>query len=118
MVWGKPRVSDELLRFRTDDGTEVVFEVSGDEPGFREVSRGRGAITDAGRTFEDSLTRIRAAAVRALSTFRDTALSPDGVEIEFGVRFNAEAGAVVAKTSVEGHMVVKLSWTSDRADRS
>ncbi|MFE2032629.1 CU044_2847 family protein [Streptomyces scopuliridis] len=42
--------------------------------------------------------------------FRDGSLKPDGVELEFGVKLMAEAGAVIAKTSAEGHMTVKLSW--------
>jgi hypothetical protein len=39
-------------------------------------------------------------------------LSPDGVEIEFGVKLAGEAGAIIAKTSGEGHFTVKLSWTA------
>jgi hypothetical protein len=37
-------------------------------------------------------------------------LRPDGIEVEFGVKLNAEAGAVIAKSAVEGHFTVKLSW--------
>ena len=32
-------------------------------------------------------------------------------EIEFGVKLNAAAGAVIAKTSAEGHLTVKLTWS-------
>jgi len=32
----------------------------------------------------------------ALKTFRAEVLDPDGVEVAFGVKFNAEAGAVIA----------------------
>ena len=109
-----PTVADdrELLRFRTEDGAEILVEVSADEPGFQKVSRARDAITDARQSFEDSLSRIRTAATRTLATFRDDVLNPDGVEVEFGLRFNAEAGAVIAKTAVEGHMLVRLTWNS------
>jgi len=30
---------------------------------------------------------------------------------EFGVKFNATAGAVIAKTSAEGHLTVTLTWS-------
>ena len=33
------------------------------------------------------------------------------MEIEFGVKLTAEAGALIAKSAVEGHLVVKLSWS-------
>lgn len=47
--------------------------------------------------------------------FRDGSLRPDSVEIEFGVKLTAEAGALIAKSSVEGHLVVKLSWSPERS---
>jgi Trypsin-co-occurring domain 1 len=39
-----------------------------------------------------------------------TQLAPDEHEIEFGIKLNAEAGVVVAKSAVEGHFSVKLLW--------
>ena len=47
----------------------------------------------------------------ALKTFRAEVLDPDGVEVAFGVKFNAEAGAVIANTSAGGHLAVKLTWS-------
>ena len=44
-------------------------------------------------------------------------LSPDECELEFGVKFAGEAGAVIAKTSTEGHFVVKLSWARPHLHR-
>ena len=41
------------------------------------------------------------------------ALSPDECELEFGVKLAGEAGAVIARTSAEGHFTVKLSWARD-----
>jgi hypothetical protein len=38
------------------------------------------------------------------------------VEIEFGVKLTAEAGALIAKSAVEGHLVVKLSWSPGQSD--
>ncbi|MCE0445187.1 hypothetical protein LT493_09090 [Streptomyces tricolor] len=77
--------------------------------GARLVSRGDGPA-QAARTFEGALDGVRAAATAALRVFRDGSLRPDAVEIEFGVRLSAEAGAVIAKGSAEGHLLVKLSW--------
>ena len=99
----------ELLRFRTEDGGSLLVEVDEHEPGFRPASRA-AAIADAKQKFEDALVDVRAAAERALAVFTEGTLRPDQVDVEFGVRLNAEAGAVIAKTSVEGHMTVKLSW--------
>lgn len=103
----------DLLRFQTAAGN-VVVEVDEDEPGFDRVARS-GIVSDARKAFETSLQEVHDAVAAGLRIFRGGALKPDGVVIEFGVRFNAEAGAVIAKTAVEGHLTVKLSWHKDAA---
>ncbi|MFJ1971118.1 CU044_2847 family protein [Streptomyces sp. NPDC087903] len=105
---------DGLTQFKTEDGALVVVEGVDEEPGARMVSRGDAPL-QATRTFEGALDGVRAAAESALRVFRDGALQPDSVELEFGVKLSAEAGAVIAKGSAEGHLVVKLSWSPGRA---
>ncbi|MGV9900237.1 CU044_2847 family protein [Streptomyces tendae] len=109
---GASGVMDELVEFETEDGVRVVVEGVEDEDGARLVSRGDGPAR-AARTFEDSLDGVRAAAASALRVFRDGSLRPDAVELEFGVKLSAEAGAVIAKGSAEGHLVVRLSWSPE-----
>ena len=102
-----------LMRVRSEDGEmAVVIEVDDREPGFHPVGR-KEAIAEAKKRFEEGLAEVKDAAKRALDTFRGGDLSPDGVELEFGVRFNAEIGAVVAKTTAEGHLIVRLTWSAD-----
>ncbi len=104
---------DGLVEFKTDDGAVVVVEGAEDESGSRLVARADGTVA-AARTFEGSLEGVRAAAGAALRVFRDGSLKPDSVEIEFGVKLTAEAGALIAKSAVEGHLVVKLAWSPER----
>ncbi|MFF5213162.1 CU044_2847 family protein [Streptosporangium sp. NPDC000396] len=106
---------NELMRFETADGGHVVVEVSTQDPGIQRASRA-GGMVEVRQRFEDALTDVRDAAISALAVFRDGRLKPDSVEMEFGVRLNAEAGAVIAKTSAEGHIVVKLGWNSESAE--
>ncbi|WP_334313575.1 CU044_2847 family protein [Streptomyces sp. HD] len=106
------------MEFETDGGARVVVEGVEDEHGARLVSRGGDGPARAARTFESALDGVRAAADSALRVFRDGSLKPDTVELEFGVKLTAEAGAVIAKGSTEGHLVVKLSWAPDRSPAS
>lgn len=104
---------DGLVEFKTDDGALIVVEGVEDESGSRLVARGDDGAVQATRTFEGSLEGVRAAAESALRVFRDGSLRPDSVEIEFGVKLTAEAGALIARSAVEGHLVVKLSWSPE-----
>ncbi|MCT9929862.1 hypothetical protein N5079_06475 [Planotetraspora sp. A-T 1434] len=103
----------ELVRFETTRGGHVVVEVNDDEVGVevgvQRVSRSDGLV-EVRKRFEDVLGGVRDAAAGALEVFRDGRLRPDQIEIEMGVRLNAEVGAVIAKTASEGHLAVKLTW--------
>ncbi|MFD0683299.1 CU044_2847 family protein [Actinomadura fibrosa] len=100
---------NELVRWETANGS-VVVESDDREPGFASVSRGGGIVHEAQARFEDALRDVRDAAEAALATLRGGAVRPDALELEFGVKLNAAAGAVIAKTSVEGHLKVRMTW--------
>ncbi|WP_078940941.1 CU044_2847 family protein [Streptomyces cellulosae] len=101
------------MEFRTDEGAVVSVEAVEERSGSRLVSR--NGTVQAARTFEGALEGVRAAASSALRVFRDGSLRPDAVEIEFGVKLSAETGAIIAKGTAEGHLVVKLSWSPGAA---
>ncbi|MEV6696963.1 CU044_2847 family protein [Streptomyces sp. NPDC051453] len=83
------------MEYETEDGAPVVFEASDETgSGVRLVSRGGLPTAQAVGTFESALDGARSAAESALRVLREGPLKPDGVEIEFGVKMSAEAGAV------------------------
>lgn len=108
-------VMDDMVEFTTDDGTRVVMADVADVHGSHLISRGGDGPARAVRTFEQSLAGARAAAESALRVFREGSLRPDSVEIEFGVRMSAEAGAVIVKGTAEGHLTVRLAWTPEQS---
>jgi len=96
------------MRVPLADGGHFLVEVAENEPGLRRASRAGDTVNAAVKSLTVALEPIRQAAESALGVFREA--GPLEVEIEFGVRLNAEAGAVIAKTGAEGHMTVKLTW--------
>lgn len=96
----------ELISYQLDSGV-VQVEVDDDE--FARVSR-LGDLDTAARTLASALTHVRDAADVALRQFRGMVSKPDEVQIEFGVKLTAQAGAVIAKTGLEGQLKVKLAW--------
>jgi hypothetical protein len=105
-------LASRLVGFATEQGSPVFVEIDEREPGFKPVGRS-DAINEAQKTFESALDNINLTAERALAVLRSGGLNPDGIEIQFGVRFNAEVGAVVAKAAAEGHLTVKLTWAPE-----
>ncbi|MFG2883222.1 CU044_2847 family protein [Streptomyces sp. NPDC048297] len=104
---------NELMEFTTEDGAVVTVEATDPTGGTRLVSHPQGGpAAQVARTFEATLDGVRAATLSALRVFRDGTLRPDSVELEFGVKLTAEAGAIIAKGAGEGQLVVRMAWTS------
>lgn len=60
--------------------------------------------------FNKALSPIRQVASNVLNQLRDIAQSPDEVTIEFGLKLNFEAGAIITKASTEGNIKVSIKW--------
>jgi hypothetical protein len=99
----------ELVRFEFEDGT-VVAELDDKDPGIERAAREGGQIVQALTNLDGPLEHIRRLAGTTISKFQELAERPDEIELEFGVRLNAQAGAVIARTEAEGHLQVTLTW--------
>jgi hypothetical protein len=105
---------DQLMRISLEGGGELYVELADDEPGVRRASRSDDVVDAAVESYEQRLGPITKAARATLGALRE--VKPDEVELEFGVRLNAAAGVVIAKTGGEGHLRVKLLWRNGQND--
>jgi len=98
-----------LAEAQTEHGT-ITFDVDDVEGvGPERVNRKDGAVVaKLDGSLDDALASARPAAETVINTFR--ALSPDAIAVEFGLRIDAEAGAVFAKAGVGAHFTVTLNW--------
>ncbi|MER5637209.1 CU044_2847 family protein [Kitasatospora sp. NPDC002227] len=106
----------EYAEFLTAEGAVVRVEGAGavEYGGMQPVGRRGAGVERAAESFEGALEGARAAAESALAVFRGGALAPDEVEIEFGVKLTAEAGALIARTAADAHLTVRLTWAPHR----
>ena len=56
------------------------------------------------------MSTIQKMAEKVNSTVTNIDKRPNNVEVEFGIKFDAEVGVIVAKAKMEAGMTVKLSW--------
>lgn len=99
----------EVVRFELTQGSTVLVEVDDDNVGIERVSRGRDGVVEAGHRLTEALGSVRDAARESMKVLQT--LSPDRIELEFGVKLAGEAGAIIAKTVAEGHFTVTLTWS-------
>jgi hypothetical protein len=98
----------DLVRFRLSGGESVIVEVDDRDQGAVRVG-GRDRMREAQETFDENLLRIRDATRSVLATMRTTT-EPDEIKLVFGIKFNAEAGAVIARTGVEANIGIEMVW--------
>jgi hypothetical protein len=105
-----------LVSFPLEAGGSVLIEV--DEEAGATVTRGlrpSEVIESVGHSFEAALEAIGPAAVAVARKLRDHVDAPENIEVEFGLKFSGQAGAVIASASTEAQFHVKMVWTGKLA---
>ena len=108
-----------LVEFPLEDGTSILVEVEGDEAeeGIVKASRGSKTVIKAQRTFEEAMDKIKPAASVIIAKIRSLHDAPDEVEVEFGLKLSAEAGAYVASAGVEANYTVTIKWAKEEEEQ-
>jgi hypothetical protein len=102
----------DLLEFELADGTPVYVETAGadgTDMRLRRISRGGTGGGEVDRRFEEAVSRIRPAAQALLDSLRELN-TPDEINLEFGLKFNAKAGAIFASVDSEAVFKVAIKW--------
>ena len=76
----------------------------------------RKAIDVSKDVLGDGLSLARLCAVRVVDTMQNLheKTRPHEFEVQFSIKLEAEAGAVLTKIGAEAHMQVTMKWTSDK----
>jgi hypothetical protein len=99
----------------SDRQPEIVVEFHS-APGRRQVSAAPGeAVRESARALERSMETIQQMARRFAGAMDQLeAIRPDEMELEFGIKFDTEVGAIIARTGIEANLKVKLVWKGER----
>jgi hypothetical protein len=100
-----------LIEYQLTDDSTIWVEV--DEPersGVKPVSRSGEVVEKAKQTFSAALDNVKPIAETIIDKLRNLSDSPDEVEVKFGLKMNAEAGAIIAAAGVEANYEITLKW--------
>ncbi len=132
-----------LAKFVLPDGSSIVAEVDDDSyhspilspspesdspgrvmrGGFSPAPAAASAVATelvikANDTFDTALDRIRSAADAMLNRLTSLTQPPDELTVEFGVKLNAETGAIIAKAATEANFTINLKWSRAKGTQS
>jgi len=99
----------QVVAYTLEDGSEILVEVEVAQAGM--VPAARGEVVEKGRqSLEKALASLRPAAQAVLDHLRRLSDPPDTITVEFGLKLGAEAGAILAASSMEAHYRITLTW--------
>jgi hypothetical protein len=119
-----------MSTFTIDEDAPILVEFTPRAPqaGVQEVMRGwppspaaaAGNIAEqSAKAIDSAMNTIHNMARRVSATAKSLPIAerPSQIEVEFGLKLDAAAGAVVAQAGVEASLNVKLTWQRKEASR-
>ncbi|MCI5190778.1 MAG: hypothetical protein D3905_13520 [Candidatus Electrothrix sp. AS4_5] len=104
----------QLVEFNLNGQPVYVETEISEQQGIELVSRGKEDEPEkATDLFEKVVSRIQPAAELVLKSFKEMN-SPDEIELEFGLKFNAKTGVIFASADSEATFKVSLKWTNEK----
>jgi hypothetical protein len=93
-----------------EEGGVLRVEVDEPEGGIDRVGRVSDAIEATGQNVVQGLKQISPAIQSVVYHVRDMVDKPDKLSLQFGIKFTAAAGVVVAKAATEANFTVTVEW--------
>jgi hypothetical protein len=105
-----------LIEFPLESGGYVLVEVTESEASdsLGRIGREDELLQKSQQTFEAALDGIKPIASTLINKLRSLNQPADEVQVKFGLKMSAEAGAVIASASIEGNYEITLKWSRDQ----
>jgi hypothetical protein len=103
-----------LVEFPLEDGTTLLVEIEEPDQGGLVKASLSETIAKAEQTLEKSLEKVKPAAQFLIQQIRKLHDAPDEVQVTFGLKLSADAGAVLASAGAEANYLVMLKWVKEK----
>ncbi|WP_417914540.1 CU044_2847 family protein [Candidatus Electronema sp. JM] len=104
----------KLIEFELDGQPVYVEGEVSEAEGMQLISHsGDSGPIRADARFAEAVARIKPAAEVVLNAFREMN-TPDEINLEFGLKFNAKTGVIIASADSEATFKVSLKWSNKK----
>lgn len=109
----------DYIETTTKSGAKLLIEVAAEVRG--STGFGRQTSTENSDQVSDAYTQmlaaIEACASGVIETIEGLPTQPSAASIDFGVKIDGKAGAMIAKSLGEGQVKVSLSWKQPEPEK-
>lgn len=106
-----------FLEVPLSNGETVLAEITGQVDDVAPFGKGKDVLGRLSGSFTDGLDRVRSFADEVLEGMKKAHEPPDRVAVEFGIKFSAKSGMVLAEMAGEGHVTVTIEWSRSSSAR-
>jgi hypothetical protein len=99
-----------IVEFPLADGQAIFVEVEDSEPVDDRIGLADDVIEAAKYSFDQAIDKIKPVANAVISRVRSLNEPADEVEVKFGLKMNAQLGAVIASGTAEVNYEITLKW--------
>lgn len=106
-------IEKQLVEFSLEDGSKFLVEVEESEDNAIErvaLPSGR-MVAEAKHSFEEAIGSIKPVVASITNKLKD--LSPQEMEVKFGVKLSADAGAFITSIGGEVNFEITVKWSQD-----
>ncbi len=103
-------MTKQLVEFELEDGSSIVFETQSDA-GTQRIATRSDVPEKSDDRFEQVASRIRPAAKIVLNALKELN-TPTEINMEFGLKFSAKTGVIIASADSEVNFKVSIKWNN------
>ncbi|MBE9231323.1 hypothetical protein IQ231_06390 [Cuspidothrix issatschenkoi LEGE 03284] len=103
----------QLVEFTLEGGGKFLVEVEeAEDTSLQRVALPSGReIAKAQKTFEEAIENIKPVVASISNKFKD--LGPNEMEVKFGIKLSADAGAFITSVGGEVTFEITVKWSKD-----
>ncbi|MBG6173087.1 hypothetical protein IWQ55_001341 [Labrenzia sp. EL_208] len=100
-----------VASYKAENNASILIEIeSPQRSGRKLVSKRKDGVIEAQSSFEEAIDGIKPIADQFAKTVASLAKKPKETEVTFGIKFTGEVGIILASSSLEASLQVKLKW--------
>jgi len=109
-----------LIEISLDDSTKLYIEgidnqiSNNDDPLLIPVAAERNVIKKTKDFLDTSFCQIKNFSNSIAESIKSSDIRPDEFELEFAVKFSADAGIVISSISTEANITIKMTWNKNK----
>lgn len=106
-----------LIEITMPDNSKLYIETTSlmpsdsEDPLLVPASSGNGVIKRAEDLLKKSFLQIKNFSDSISSAIKSSEVCPEEFELEFGVKFAADAGIIISSLSSEANVTIRMKWT-------